>query len=62
LRLAFVAVERAAADGEHVGAALTYMLRRLTPQGASSVDRGCRLARAHRRKQQRAVLLRERVT
>jgi hypothetical protein len=31
LRLAFVAVERAAADGEDVGAALTGMLRRLGP-------------------------------
>jgi predicted DNA-binding protein len=31
LRLAFVAVERAAADGEDVGAALADMLRRLSP-------------------------------
>jgi hypothetical protein len=31
LRLAFVAVERAAAEGEDVGAALAQMLRRLNP-------------------------------
>jgi hypothetical protein len=31
LRLAFVAVERAAAEGEDVGAALTGMLRRIQP-------------------------------
>jgi predicted DNA-binding protein len=31
LRLAFVAVERAAAEGEDVGAALAHMLRRLSP-------------------------------
>jgi predicted DNA-binding protein len=31
LRLAFVAIERAAAEGEDVGAALTDMLRRVRP-------------------------------